>query len=216
MALVGLETGYVVLESAPRLSPPCFPYITSYGGDADATKFTYKKRLHCSDMRKVTSIFAAEDSEGKPLFIKFTSRYNETAHRFLAEKGYAPTLRHWSETVAGSGCFMVVMDQIEGEDMFGVRFTEDDLRRVSEAKDLLHQNQFVFGDLRSNNIVKPADDSGVMLVDFDWCALDGQGRYPYTINGDPSCGWHSEVGPGVVMRKEHDNYLYARLQFNTV
>ena len=55
-----------------------------------------------------------------------------------------------------------------------------------------------------------------MLVDFDWCALDGQGRYPHTINGDSSCGWHSDVGPGVVMRKEHDNYLYARLQLNTV
>jgi len=145
MALVGLETGYVALESAPRLSPPCFPYITSYGGDVNATKFTYKKCLHCSDIQKATSIFAADDSEGKPLFIKFTSRYNETAHRLLAGKGYAPTLRHCSETVAGSGCFMVVMDQIEGEDMFGVRFTEDDLRRVSEAKDLLHQNQFVLG-----------------------------------------------------------------------
>ncbi len=162
-------------------------------------------------MRKATAIFAAEDSEGAPLLIKFTSRYNEAAHRLLALEGYAPSLRHCSETVAGSVYFMVVMDQIDGENMFGSPFTTDDLLRVRKAKDLLHQHNIVFGDLRANNIVKPADGSGVMLVDFDWCAVAGEGTYPLTINSDSSCGWHAEVGPGVVMRKEHDDHLYERL-----
>jgi len=213
-ALKDLESKYVALASTQRLSLPCFPCITSYGGDPNGTKFAYKKRLHYSDTRKATAIFAAEDSRGNPLFIKFTSRYNAAAHRLLAQEGYAPTLRHCSETVAGSGCLMVVMDHIDGTDMSGRRFTGEDLRRVREAINLLHQNQFVFGDLRPDNIVKPADGSGVMLVDFDWCALAGQGRYPLTINSDPGCGWHPEVGPGVVMCKEHDDYLYARLNSN--
>jgi len=215
-ALMDLETKYMALASTQRLSLPCFPYITSYGGDPNGTRFTYKKRLHYSGTRRATAIFAAEDSEGKPLFIKFTSRYNAAAHRLLEQKGYAPTLWHCSETVAGSGCFMVVMDHIDGEDMSGRSFTGDDLRRVREAKDLLHQNQFVFGDLRPDNIVKPADGSGVMLVDFDWCGLAGQGRYPLTIDSDPSCGWHPEVGPGVVMCKKHDDHLYALLDSNPV
>lgn len=167
-------------------------------------------------MGKATATFAAEDSEGTPLFIKFTSRYNETAHRLLAREGYAPTLRHCSETVAGSGCFMVVMDQIDGRYMFGRDFMADDLLRVRSATDLLHQHNIVFGDLRPNDIVKPADGSGVTLVNFDWCAVAGEGKYPLTINSDPSCGWHAEVGPSVVMRKEHDDHLYERLLNSTV
>jgi serine/threonine protein kinase len=206
-----LETKYTALASTDGASLPCFPHITSYGKEPNVTEIKYKKRIDCSDTRKVMAIFTAEDSEGNPLFVKFTSRYNEEAHRLLAQEGYAPTLRHCSETVAGSGYFIVVMDRIDGEHMFGSGFTAEDLLRVRQAKDLLHQHNFVFGDLRPNNIVKPADGSGVMLVDFDWCALAGEGKYPLTINSDPSCGWHPEVGPGVVMRKEHDEYLYARL-----
>jgi len=171
----------------------------------------YKERLHCSDRRKATAIFAAEDSEGALLFIKFMSRYNQTAHQLLAQQEYAPNLRHCSETVAGSGCFMVVMDRIDCNNMFRHRFTAEDLRQVQEAKDLLHEKRFVFGDLHPSNIVKPEDGLGVMLVDFDWRALDGQGTYPLTINSDSSCGWHPEVGPGVVMRMEHDDHLYLRL-----
>ena len=216
MALKDLERKYMGLGSTPNLSLPCFPYVTSYGEGPDDTKITYKKRLYCSDMQKATAIFSAEDSEGTPLFVKFTSRYNEAAHRLLAREGYAPALRHCSETVAGSGCSMVVMDQIDGENMFGCDFTKEDLLRVRSAIDLLHQHNIVFGDLRRNNIVKPADGSGVMLVDFDWCAVAGEGRYPLTINSDSSCGWHAEVGPGVVMCKEHDDHLYEQLLNSTV
>jgi serine/threonine protein kinase len=111
---------------------------------------------------------------------------------------------------------MVVMDQIDGEHMFGSKFTPEDLVRVQEAKDLLHRHNLVFGDLRPSNILKPADGSGVMLVDFDWCALAGEGEYPLTMNSDPSCSWHPEVGPGVVMRKEHDDHLYASLRCSSV
>ena len=70
--LKDLERRYVELGSTQQLSLPCFPYIASYGGEQNDTKITYKKRLHCSDMGKATAIFAAEDSEGTPLFIKFT------------------------------------------------------------------------------------------------------------------------------------------------
>jgi tRNA A-37 threonylcarbamoyl transferase component Bud32 len=59
---------------------------------------------------------------------------------------------------------MVVMDRIDGKDMFGCRIMEGDLRRDLEAKALLHQHEFVFGDLRPNNIVKPANGSGVTLI----------------------------------------------------
>jgi hypothetical protein len=82
-ALKDLETRYKALATTHRSSLPCFPYITSYGEDPNGTEIKYKERIHCSDMQKTTAIFVAEDSEGNPLFVKFTYRYNETAHRLL-------------------------------------------------------------------------------------------------------------------------------------
>ena len=65
-----------------------------------------------------------------------------------------------------------------------------DLLQLRSATDLLHQHNIVFGDLCPNNIVKPADGSGVMLVDFDWCAVAGEGKYPLMIN---NYGWDAEA-----------------------
>jgi len=59
------------------------------------------------------------------------------------------------------------MDRIGGKGLYGCRFTAEDLLRIRQAKDLLHQHNYVFGDLHLNKIVKPADGSGVILVDFD-------------------------------------------------
>jgi len=39
-ALMDLETKYMALAATQRLSLPCFPYITTDGGDPNGTKFT--------------------------------------------------------------------------------------------------------------------------------------------------------------------------------
>ncbi|PVF96265.1 hypothetical protein CPB86DRAFT_518461 [Serendipita vermifera] len=210
--LTALEKMFKKLANSPKPPPPCFPHIISYNDEAlKSVRITYKKRLHCPDHRKTTSIFLAADQEGNLLFVKFTTSYNATAHRLLAKDGYAPRLIHCSKPV--DDCFfMVVMEYIESESMAECEFTKDDLERVRKAKDLLHGNNYVFGDLRANNIVKPKNGSGVMLVDFDWCDVEGEGRYPLTINQDRACGWHADVKPGAIMRREHDNHLLRVLQ----
>lgn len=188
-----------------------FPYITSYSipdTDPPATvEFTYKKRLHYDDARQSTAVFLAEDTTGKQIFIKFTSRYNAEAHRLLAKEKYAPQLLHCSEAIPG--CFIVVMEYIAGDNMHGCQFSSGDLDQVRRAKAILHEHDIVFGDLRPNNIMKPKDRPGVLLVDFDWCGTHGVSRYPVTVNKD--CGWHMDVKMGAVMRKEHDDHLFASL-----
>lgn len=109
--------------------------------------------------------------------------------------------------------FMVVMDWIDVAHIRG-QLSEQDLARVREAKELLHKHDYVCGDLRRNNILKPKDGSGVMLIDFDWCGKEGEGRYPLSINGDESCGWYCDVGPGVLMFKVHDDHLFNGLSQN--
>jgi len=214
-----LKTGLSQLankyENIPKDPASCFPlpYITSYSTpDANPrtnVKFMYKDRLHCDDHRGTTSIFLAEDTWGKHLFVKFTSRYDAEAHRLLAEENYAPKLLHCSEPMPG--CFVVVMEYIEGHPMSRGRFSNDDLDRVQKAKDLFHKHGVVFGDLRPKNIVKPNNGSGVLLVDFDWCGKDGESRYPVTFNNDRDCGWHKDVQKGATMMEEHDNPLFESL-----
>jgi hypothetical protein len=67
-----------------------------------------------------------------------------------------------------------------------------------------------------NNIVNPADSSGEMLVDFDWCALAGEGTYPLSVNSEPICGWHPEVGPDVDMCNKRDDHVHTCIIHDTI
>ena len=189
-----------------------FPYLTSYTTIPEPptpVDFVYKERIHCSGARNTTVIFLAEETGNKPRFVKFTSRYNIDAHCLLAENNLAPQVYGFEKLASGD--FMVVMEYIDGHSMIGSKFTTDDRDRVQKAMDILHQHDIVFGDLRPNNIIKPQDGRGVLLVDFDWCGRHGESRYPVSLNSDSDCGWHSDVNRGAIMSKEHDDHLLQRL-----
>jgi tRNA A-37 threonylcarbamoyl transferase component Bud32 len=83
------------------------------------------------------------------------------------------------------------MDRIVGHDMRDEIFQEEDLARVRRAMNLLHENDYVFGDLRPSNIFKPTDGTRVVLVDFGLCGQDGVGRYPPFRNQE--FGYHPDV-----------------------
>ena len=198
-------------ENSKPLLP--FPYLTSYTTITEPptlVEFVYKERIHCSGARNTTALFLAEETGNKPRFVKFTSRYNIDAHRLLAENNLAPQVYGFEKLAFGH--FMVVMEYIHGHSMIGIHFTTDDLDRVQKATDILHQHDIVFGDLRPNNIIKPEDGRGVLLVDFDWCGSHGKSHYPISLNSDNDCGWHSDVQRGAIMRKEHDDHLLRRLR----
>jgi len=185
-----------------------FPFLTSYTPfrTPSSMGFVYKERLHNGDGRQTTAIFKAEDMTGKQLFIKFTSRYHEYAHELLSKSGYAPQI-YGLETLP-CGTLMVIMEYIDGRTMSGRRFSSNDLDRVRKAKESLHEQNIVFGDLRPNNIINPQNGAGVLLVDFDWCGQDGKARYPASLNGDRKCGWHKDVKGGAIMKKAHDDHLF--------
>lgn len=199
-----------VTDSPPRTPPPCFPFKTLYPDEVtrNAEKITYKERLHFQEGSEGTAIFSATLEKGEAVFIKFVTRYNEQAHKLLARNGLAPQLRYCSKLAVGETHFMVVMDRIHGHDMHEEPFLAEDLIRIRDAKKLLHENGYVFGDLRPNNIFKPMDGTGVVLVDFDWCGREGVDKYPIVINDDPKCNWHPDVKGGSIMRKVHDDHLF--------
>lgn len=208
-ALNTLASQFERLIDTPELPPSlAFPAINSYVDTVTEvlTTFTYTRKLDFQKGR-VPSIFEADASDGDPLFIKFVTRYNAAAHRLLANKGFAPRLLHVAPLESGATHFVVVMKRIAGEDMHGKLFTDQDLKRVRSAIKLLHDENCVFGDLRPNNILRPSDGAGVLLVDFDWCGEDGKAKYPPSLNEDRKCGWHPDVKGGAVMKKMHDDHL---------
>ena len=211
-ALNALKARYAKVKDIPQPSmPPTFPFITSFLDPATQTEeeIIYEDRLHFQGDRKGTAIFSASLGNGDAVFIKFVTRYNAPAHQLLADKGLAPKLRYCGKLENGETHFVVVMDRMVGHDMYSKIFEEKDLTRVQRAKTLLHDNNYVFGDLRPNNMFKPMDGGGVVLVDFDWCGQDGVDKYPFFINR--ACGWHPDVKGDAIMLKIHDDYLFDRL-----
>ena len=146
------------------------------------------------------------------VIVKFTARYSEVAHCLLAMTGLAPRL-HFCERVIGD-LYMVVMELVDGKSIWQLREENVPLpavisEEVSKAVGLLHENNIVFGDLRDPNILYDESKDRVVLVDFDWPGLDGESRYPATLN--PSNAWEEGVSPYSIMRKAHDLWQVQRL-----
>ncbi|KAH7884914.1 hypothetical protein F5I97DRAFT_1779733, partial [Phlebopus sp. FC_14] len=54
---------------------------------------------------------------------------------------------------------------------------------LAEAIQKLHDEGFVFGDLREPNIMITNDDKPkVQLIDFNWAGKKGEARYPVSIS----------------------------------
>ncbi|KAF8624602.1 hypothetical protein AX17_007095 [Amanita inopinata Kibby_2008] len=107
---------------------------------------------------------------------------------------------------------MVVMEYIEGE-MLQVAMRkiglETVITQIERAVNPLHENDLVFGGLRSPNIMITKTNE-VKLIDFDWAGVHGQARYPPTISRE--IGWPPGVGPLSAMYKSHDDVLLGRLK----
>ena len=232
-ALGCLQDYYLNVDIAsPEERRNCiFPERRSYPGESGCVQFKYLSQLFPDQKNK--AIFKALTSDGRTIIVKFTDRYNATAHRLVAASNLAPQLLFCSseETSEPSiGYIMVVMEFLEGKTV-GERFaiTSDGhlkgpsgiLKNVSEdvykAIRILHNAGLVFADLRPPNIMVVRDRA--KLVDFDWCDLDGEASYRGDLNvRDPSdreslgsIKWHPEVERGGVMRQKHDIWMAEQL-----
>ena len=166
----------------------------------------------------ITAMYTATLIEtGQEIIVKFTARYNEKAHRLLADAQLAPALLFCDRVVGG--LYMVVMERVGGSSIWELR--EDKVQipaivaeKVEEAVCRLHAEEIVFGDLRDPNILYiPSNDSSderVLLVDFDWPGKDGESKYPATLN--PANTWADDVSAYGVMRKAHDIWQVNRLK----
>ncbi|KAL5514057.1 hypothetical protein ACEPAG_2818 [Sanghuangporus baumii] len=103
----------------------------------------------------VASTLYSAKMDGRDVVVKFTNAYCGDAHRLLASHGLAPQL-HFCGRIRG-GLWMVVMDYVQGYNsndyLTKNGLPADIVADVRKAVGLLHDEGYVFGDLRPENIL---------------------------------------------------------------
>ena len=174
-----------------------FPFRNYYTVNGDETKhgFTYKMA------EEDTRVFRAElkNTAGTRIYVKFTRRYSEAAHRAAYDAGYAPELLAANDVY---GWYMVVTRDISWD--YVLFWDLEDRQSRIEAKaqvkiaiDAIHAKGFVHGDMRDVNIMVNRHNSrDIKIIDWDWAGRIGEARYPHNVNkhsvdrpdGVDSCG----------------------------
>ncbi|KAJ7723447.1 hypothetical protein DFH07DRAFT_971548 [Mycena maculata] len=143
-----------------------------------------------------------------------------TGENDIPTEGLAPNLYY--HTAVRGGLTMLVMEKIDGSTAFrwlsnkqaDTRLPLSVYTDVKRAIDRLHSLGFVFGDLRLPNIMirNGGGEAHALLIDFDWTAPEGVGRYPATIS--TSREWAPGVEPNGLMDKGHDLFPLDLLHKN--
>ncbi|TFK59592.1 hypothetical protein BDN72DRAFT_883895 [Pluteus cervinus] len=165
-AILELEIYYNSIKSSPpipiTLTPDPFPFVRGYGSQT----FTYLSRFK---MRSDKLLYKAKlDESHRLVVVKFVSQYNARAHRLLAQHNLAPHLHYASledqSAPMYGGRYMIVMDFVDDESPMK-SLSQEEFKQISQAIELLHSQDLVFGDLRRPNIL--IKGVCVMLIDFD-------------------------------------------------
>ena len=232
-AFVDLRAHYISFNAQPSSAQSAsflFPHPIARHASVELPSLTFIGKLSRRGELLTSSHTSSEHDTARPysiyiakfgpsdVVVKFTRTYHEKAHRLLAEHQLAPHL-HGVYPVQ-DGFLMVVMEKVEGPTAWALLAQQKHLsssahKDVEEAVRLLHEQGWVHGDLRSPNIIVP-EGGKTKIIDFDWTAEEGKGRYPVTVEADPVGAlhpqWHRGVQRGGLMKKEHDEFLRDRLR----
>jgi len=211
VSLLHLKDYYRMLPLTPSFDIDApdvagFPYIHQYM----TTKFAYICRLGVREDQKL--VFKARETvSGKLIVVKFVEDYNPAAHRLLEAKGLAPPLLYAGcesdDSVKFGDYWMVIMEFFVGSSPSSP-LTSGLYKRVEAGIQALHEHNFVFGDLRLPNLL--VKDREVKFIDFDWCAKEGEGRYPVDLNR--GLDWPHGVEPNGAMLKTHNIAMMKKLK----
>ncbi|KDQ24221.1 hypothetical protein PLEOSDRAFT_1085497 [Pleurotus ostreatus PC15] len=183
------------------------PHFTAFRAlDSRDFTLTYQERFFDSRSHRAVFLAQAKSDDGASLLcvVKFTSRYCREAHELVQAVGGAPKLLYCTfEPSVGKFC--VVTEYIEGSRKPSAADKDKVVDAMKNAMKTLHDNAYVFGDLRSANII--IDRSGrPYLIDFDWCGKEGAVFYPTDLNTS-GIEWAAGVEGGGEIRKAHDEWM---------
>lgn len=196
-----------------------FPFLTSYIDDGQETSFTYDKQLGEDKLVFSTTVNQPGSGDSGECIVKFTWKYSEAAHTYLASRGLAPRIRQCIRISANWTA--VVMDKSKYASLFDLWLLEDEQKKVGHKVKCivrtLHEGGFVHGDIRSTNVLVDqaslsSGDVTVQLIDYDWADRVGEAKYPMEINCE-TVRRPEGVKGGELITAEHDNemvsYMFA-------
>ena len=161
--------------------------------------------------------YRARTSTGQMVVVKFVQKYGIDAHRFLAEMGVAPEVLYFGDIYENvidrrPRPRMVIMEFIDGQSAFATSLTASQCLALRDAIKVMHEQNFVHGDLRPPN-VHIGKDGKVYVLDFDWAGLVGKAFYPFSLaeNNDWPLQVNAHLNDMLPVTKEHDIYMLDRL-----
>ncbi|KAJ8521678.1 hypothetical protein ONZ45_g1631 [Pleurotus djamor] len=203
--LVDLDEYYQTIESAaPHPLNPA-PHFTAYVNDRNelCTLSYTNRRFPPRSQRAVFHATLTSPTEPpRDCIVKFTTRYNAEAHRLMYGAGIAPELIYCQyEPDVDRRC--VITEYIH-DDLTTIP-TVEALEKLKAGLKLLHDNDYVFGDLRDANIIVNGKGH-IFLIDFDWCDKVGKAFYPHDLN-TTGVTYPAGVEGGHAITKAHDEEM---------
>ncbi|KAH7903334.1 hypothetical protein BJ138DRAFT_1096518 [Hygrophoropsis aurantiaca] len=206
--------------SAPngRLHPRFFPSPDTFKQDDALVKFDYLRPLD-GDVSCVAYLAKTVEADPVDVVVKFVDNYGDAAHELMANAGFAPKLLYCGKIdvnpdMPSYGTLkMVVMEYNDGLTMhsalqYGKPRPRCQLEDLEKAIQMLHDEGFVFGDLRPPNVM--VEDGGrVQLIDFDWAGKEGEVKYPRTMS--TSIDWPKGAQAWEPIQKQHDIEMLKKL-----
>ncbi|CAG8636381.1 5837_t:CDS:2 [Funneliformis mosseae] len=180
-----------------------FPFPTTFN-DVSFTYTLYIKPL----------ILAAK-AKNQKIIVKFVQRYNVDAHNLCARENGSPNLLEVQDNVI-FGWKIIIMESVNGNPLNMIKdLTIEEKSNIKgyikHLIDILHENDIVFGDLRSNNVLYDRDSRRIFLIDFDWAGRHNVDKYPPFMNHSDDINWPQGVEEGKLMKKEHDLHFLNTL-----
>lgn len=237
-----------VLQPHPRN----YPYPTSFIDSASnkILHFKYMGALE-RDARCVTYRARILDSvDSLDIVVKFAATYGKEAHELLSKKGHAPSLRYCGpplddgvyrilgrsfQSFSGppqlEAAFialplcsmkMIVMDFLN---LNPKPWPSDAFQQIQDVLTDMHEEGFVFGDLRPPNILFDVNDK-VKFIDFDWAGLynktaeDMAATLPqadkkyahYPLGLSRNIDWPQGAGDYLAIQPAHDMEMLKKMR----
>ena len=143
-------------------------------------------------------------SDGKDVIIKYCKRYGREVHECLEKNGFSPKLLLVEDMKPNIK--FVVMEKLNLRDLNDKDSVEADANRILE---ILHENNYVHGDLRFCNMKINVDTNRLTVLDFDWAGVNGRDVYPLFMN--ENIKWPEGAKSGNFLQFEHDKEFIDRL-----
>jgi serine/threonine protein kinase len=81
--------------------------------------------------------------------------------------------------------------------------------KLSEILKVIHENLYVHGDFRYQNIMVDIDQQKIKMIDFEFGGLADRDVYPVDFNG--FIDWHPGQKFGYLLMAEHDIHFFKRI-----